>query len=74
MDQFTRQLIGFGVGAGAPDGPTICRLFNQAVTGASALPRYLSSDNDPLFQFQRWQANLRILDVKEFSLLSRIGG
>ena len=28
-------------------------------------PRYLSSDNDPLFRFHRWQANLRILDVTE---------
>jgi len=28
-------------------------------------PKYLSSDNDPLFQYQQWQANLRILDVDE---------
>jgi len=28
-------------------------------------PQYLSSDNDPLFQYHRWQANLRILDVTE---------
>ena len=27
-------------------------------------PKYISSDNDPLFRFYRWQANLRILDVK----------
>ncbi|CAN5875888.1 hypothetical protein BH24ACI4_BH24ACI4_33640 [soil metagenome] len=26
---------------------------------------YLSSDHDPLYQFHQWQANLRILDVKE---------
>ena len=26
-------------------------------------PKYLSSDNDPLFQHQQWRANLRILDV-----------
>ena len=25
----------------------------------------MSSDNDPLFNFHRWQANLRILDIKE---------
>ena len=28
-------------------------------------PKYLSSDHDPLYQFHQWQANLRVLDVKE---------
>lgn len=27
--------------------------------------KILSSDNDPLFVFHRWQANLRILDIEE---------
>jgi hypothetical protein len=31
----------------------------------SALPKYLSSDHDPLYQFRQWQANLRILQVTE---------
>jgi len=26
---------------------------------------YLSSDNDPLFQFNQWKANLRILDIEK---------
>jgi putative transposase len=30
-----------------------------------ALPKYLSSDNDPLFRFYKWQVNLRILDIVE---------
>jgi hypothetical protein len=29
------------------------------------LPNYLSSDNDPLFLYHRWLANLRILDIDE---------
>lgn len=29
------------------------------------LPRYLGTDHDPLFEFHRWKANLRILDVAE---------
>ena len=29
------------------------------------LPSYLSSDNDPLFLYHRWQANLRILEIDE---------
>src|SRR5581483_12079741 len=27
-------------------------------------PKYLSSDHDGLFEFHRWQANLRVLDVE----------
>ena len=29
------------------------------------IPKYLSSDNDPLFLFHRWKANLRILEIEE---------
>ena len=29
------------------------------------MPNFLSSDNDPLYRFHQWQANLRILDVTE---------
>jgi hypothetical protein len=39
-------------------------MFNSIISN-KLLPKYLSSDNDPLFQFHRWQANLRILDVEE---------
>src|SRR4029077_2786071 len=37
-------------------------MFQQAIQGQS-LPKYLSTDNDPLYQFHQWQANLRILEV-----------
>jgi hypothetical protein len=33
--------------------------------GGIPLPKYLSSDNDPLFLFHRWKANLRILEIGE---------
>jgi len=64
MDQFTRHIIGFAVHPGNVNGATLCRMFNQVIVGKS-LPRYLSSDNDPLFEYHRWQANLRVLDVDE---------
>ncbi|MEN8106690.1 MAG: integrase core domain-containing protein [Pseudomonadota bacterium] len=64
MDQFTRRVIGFGVHSGDVDGVALCRMFNKALT-YQGIPHYLSSDNDPLFQYHRWQANLRILDIKE---------
>jgi transposase InsO family protein len=64
MDQYKRCIIGFGIHAGPVDGITLCRMFNEATSGAGP-PRYLSSDNDPLFRFHRWQANLRILEITE---------
>lgn len=69
MDQFSRRIVGFAVHAGVLDGPTICRMFNSIFTGSGTTPRYLSSDNDPLFQFRQWTANLRILEVAEVKSL-----
>ena len=63
MDQYTRRIIGFGVHAGTVDGVALCRMFNRAIRGQGWLPKYLSSDHDPLYKFHQWQANLRILEV-----------
>ena len=65
MDHYTRRIIGFGVHAGVVDGKALCRMFNQAIRGHRAMPKYLSSDHDPLCRFKQWQANLRILEVAE---------
>ena len=48
MDQYTRRIIGFGVQLGMVDGIALCRMFNQAIRGQRAMPKYLSSDHDPL--------------------------
>jgi len=64
MDQFTRRIIGFGIHQGIVDGPSLCSMFRRAIQGQS-LPRYLSTDNDPLYRFHQWQANLRVLEVVE---------
>lgn len=64
MDQFTRRIIGFAVHAGDPHGVAVCCMFNKIIAGKRP-PSYLSSDNDPLFEFHRWQANLRIIEVEE---------
>src|SRR6516165_6899671 len=63
MDQFSRRIIGFAVHRGIVDGVALCRMFNRAIRGQS-LPKYLSTDNDPLYRFDQWQANLRVLKVK----------
>ena len=60
MDQFSRKIIGFAVHGGNLSGTDICVMFN-GILSKQPLPKYLSSDNDPLFQFHRWRANLRIL-------------
>ena len=39
-------------------------MFHHAIRG-QGLPKYLSSDHDPLYRFQQWQANLRVLEVTE---------
>jgi putative transposase len=64
MDHFTRRIIGFGVHAGDVDSMALCRMFNTAISTGGA-PKYLSSDNDPLFRHHQWQANLRILGADE---------
>jgi putative transposase len=64
MDQHTRSIIGFGIHRGIVDGLALCRMFHRAIQRQS-LPKYLSTDNDPLYRFHQWQANLRVLDVVE---------
>jgi transposase InsO family protein len=71
MDQFTRRIIGFGVQAGDVDGVALCRMFNQAISGMG-VPKHLSSNNDPLFKYRQWQANLRILDVDEIKTVPHV--
>ena len=64
MDQYTRRIVGFGVHTGTVDGTALCRMFNHAIRGHET-PQRISSDNDPLFRFHQWQANLRVLGVSE---------
>jgi hypothetical protein len=64
MDQWSWSIVGFGLNHSDGDGISLCRMFNQAMTGTDP-PRYLSSNNDPLFNFHRWRANLRVLDIEE---------
>jgi putative transposase len=64
MDQWTRRILGFGVHCRVVDGVGLYRRFNSATQGKTP-PTYLSSDNDSLYRFHQWKANLRILDVTE---------
>ncbi|WP_205422809.1 integrase core domain-containing protein [Seongchinamella sediminis] len=71
MDQYTRRIIGFAVHAGNVDGPDLCRMFNHATKG-QAWPAHISSDNDPLFQYHRWKANLRVLEIEEIKSIPHV--
>ena len=53
IDQYSRRIIGFAAHAGTVDGLALCRMSRRAVAGYSAIPRYLSTDNDPLYLFER---------------------
>src|ERR1700726_3936526 len=68
MDQCTRRIVGFGVHRGVVDGIGLCRMFNRA-TRRQTSPKCLSADHDPLYRFHQWQANLRILDVREIKTM-----
>jgi transposase InsO family protein len=71
MDQYTRSIIGFAVHAGNVDGPALCRMFNEASSG-HGWPDRISSDNDPLFQYHRWKANVRVLEIVEIKSLPHV--
>ena len=52
-------------------GPSLCRMFNHAIAHMGT-PNYLSTDNDQLFEYHRWQANLRILEIDEVKTVPRV--
>lgn len=64
MDQFTRKVIGFSVHQGPVNGKSVCHMFNKIISRLR-LSKCISTDNDPLFKFKQWQANLRILEIEE---------
>ncbi len=65
LDQYTRRIVGFAVHRGTLDGIAVCRLFIAATSSSDNFPLCLSTDNDPLFTYHRWGANLRVLDIAE---------
>jgi putative transposase len=71
MDQCTRRLVGFGVQCGTVTAADVCRMFNSAIRGQD-LPRYVSTDHDPVFEAHRWTANLRILEIDEIKTVPRV--
>jgi len=64
MDQFTRRIIGFVVHKGNINDISLCCMFNRIISN-QRLPKRISTDNDPVFKFRQWEANLRILEIEK---------
>ena len=73
IDQFTRRIIGFGFHVGDINGLALCQMFRRVISG-SGRPTYLSSDHDPPFEYHRWKANLRVLEVDEIKTVPFVPG
>jgi len=72
MDQFTRRIVGFAAFPSSLDGGNVCYMFNQIVAGRT-LPTFLSTDNDPLFEFWRWKTLLdEEYGIKEIKSVPRV--
>jgi transposase InsO family protein len=72
MDQYTRQIVGIAVNAGPLDGHTVGRMFGRILSRAGITPKAISTDHDPLFEFHRWKANLRILEIQEIKTVPHV--
>ena len=69
MDQYTRRIIAFSAfESDALTGANVCAMLNKII-GRHLPPRYISSDNDPLFQYHQWKENLRIDEIKEIKTI-----
>ena len=71
MDQFSPKIVGFSITRGSPDGRRCCYMFIKILSGSSG-PKRLSTDNDPLFEFYQWQANLRVSGIDEIKSVPHI--
>ena len=71
MNVFSRRIVGFGVERAHIDGISVCRMFIHAIAG-KPLPKHVSTDNDPLFRFHRWLANLRVLEIDEIKSVPHV--
>ncbi|MBI4328207.1 MAG: hypothetical protein HY674_23505 [Chloroflexi bacterium] len=63
LDWDPRRIIGCGVQAVAGDGPALCRLFHQALSGQGR-PQRLSVGHDPWFECKRGQTHRRVQAIE----------
>jgi putative transposase len=71
MDQYSRKIVGFATVKGAVSGVDLCVMFNR-ILGSLKTPKHLSHDNDPLFNFERWIANLSTCRIDEIASVAGV--
>ena len=64
IDIYSRKIINFSVRRYPVDGGVVCQMF-QEICKKKVLPKKISTDNDPLFLYKQWSANLRIDEIEE---------
>jgi len=70
IDQFSRKIIGFKVCKGNLTGNIICNMFEDICN--NNCPKYLSTDNDPLFRFKTWKQDLEFYDISEIKSVPHV--
>jgi len=65
IDVHTRRIVGFGIHAGDNvAGVDLCFMFNQILSNHN-VPKRISRDNDPLYKYLQWVANIDIVGIEE---------
>ncbi len=62
MDQYSRRIIGFAVNRGDVSGEALCSMLREIAPNIPT-PKYLSTDYDPLYHFDRWAPKLESLII-----------
>jgi putative transposase len=63
MDQYSRRIVGFEVKAGPLTGDDIAKMFVNLLADMP-VPKYLSTDNDPLFNSIIWKLLIKSLGIE----------
>ena len=64
MDIYSRKIIGIAICPYPASGVNACAMFNS-IRNEKPLPHKLTTDNDPVFNYRQWQANLRVSGIEE---------
>lgn len=72
IDVYSRKTIGYATQECYCTGPSVCRMFNEILAMSPNAPKIISTDNDPLFKYHRWESNLRVADIEEIKTVPGI--
>ncbi|MFK7827865.1 MAG: transposase [Oligoflexales bacterium] len=64
-DQFSREIVGIRTLGKVIQGSRVCHSFNNLISEIGRQPKYLSTDNDPVFNFHLWQINIEMMNIEQ---------